>query len=232
MRNPKSLARKRMTTTRVSDVMNWLFFGWNKSKAINNKVEEMNSGDRKLIVGLGNPGRKYVSTRHNIGFDVVSQVAKNWHAGSAKQKFKGEVVDVSIGDHQVSLLCPHTFMNASGGSVKAAVDFYKLSPLEVLVVCDDFALNLAKLRFRPKGSSGGQNGLKDIIRLLGTDEVPRLRMGIGKPPDSWDVADYVLSKFKKHEETDIEIAVNQAADAVADWVSHGTDYCMNKYNGI
>ena len=186
---------------------------------------------RKLVVGLGNPGRKYKETRHNVGFDVVAKVAKNHFADGVKKKFKGEVADIRVKDYQVVVLCPETFMNASGSSVKPAADFYKIKPSDVLVVCDDFALDLGRLRFRPKGSSGGQKGLGDIIRCLGTDEVPRLRVGIGKPPDSWDIADYVLSKFRKDEQTDIEIAINVAADAVADWVTNGVSFCMNKYNG-
>lgn len=193
--------------------------------------ESESRGGRKLIVGLGNPGRKYESTRHNVGFDVVAQVAKDNHAGAVKKKFKGELAEFRLQDFQVSLLCPETFMNASGQSVKPAVDFYKIRPEDVLVVCDDFALDLGRLRFRRKGSSGGQKGLGDIIRSLGTDEIPRLRVGIGKPPDSWEIADYVLSKFRADEATDIEIAVRTAADAVIDWVTHETGFCMNKYNG-
>lgn len=189
------------------------------------------SGSRKLVVGLGNPGRKYVGTRHNIGFEVVGQFARDHQAGAIKRKFKGEVVDVRVRGTQVILLCPDTFMNASGRSVKPAVDFYKLEPHDVLVVCDDFALDLGRLRFRPKGSSGGQKGLGDIIRSVGTDEIPRLRVGIGKPPDSWDIADYVLSKFSAKETADVEIAQRVASDAVADWVENGVDYCMNQYNG-
>ena len=203
-----------------------MIFGWKKSE-----LEDVHSGNRKLVVGLGNPGRKYGGTRHNVGFQVVAQIARNHAAGVIKKKFKGEVVDVRIRDRQVCLLCPETYMNASGRSVKPAVDFYKLAPTDVLVVCDDFALDLGRLRFRPKGSSGGQKGLDDIIRCLGTDEIPRLRIGIGKPPDNWDIADYVLSQFKADQKTDIEIAVRQAGDAVVDWVDNGVDYCMNKYNG-
>lgn len=195
----------------------------------NSKVDDA-GGKRKLIVGLGNPGKKYEGTRHNVGFDVIGKIASKWNAEKVKNKFKGEVADLRLSDHIVSLLCPLTYMNASGGSVKAAVDFYKIKASDVLIVCDDLALDLARLRFRPKGSSGGQKGLADIIRCVGTDQVPRLRIGVGRPPDSWDVADYVLSKFRKNEITEMEIAVHEAADAVADWVAHGTDYCMNRYN--
>lgn len=205
-----------------------MIFGRKKSAETEH---EGSTGQRKLIVGLGNPGRKYAGTRHNIGFEVIAQTAKDHFAGAIKQKFKGEIVDVGMRGCQVSLLCPGTFMNASGSSVKPAVDFYKMTPEDVLVVCDDFALDLGRLRFRPKGSSGGQKGLGDIIRCLGTDMVPRLRVGIGKPPDNWDVADFVLSQFRADEQTEIELAVRTSADAIADWVEHGTLYCMNRYNG-
>lgn len=203
-----------------------MIFGWKTSAP-----QKVDAVGRKLVVGLGNPGRKYAETRHNVGFEVLRQLAKQYHAGAVKSKFKGEIADVRVRDCQVCLLCPETFMNASGSSVKPAVDFYKLPLQDVLVVCDDFALDLGRLRFRPKGSSGGQKGLGDIIRCLGTDEIPRLRIGIGKPPDSWEVADYVLSKFSSREKTEMEIAISRAADAVADWVDSGVDYCMNKYNG-
>ena len=200
-----------------------MIFAWKKSEPV--------GGNRKLVVGLGNPGKKYVGSRHNVGFEVAARVARNWDAGKVKRKFKGEIVEVRVGNQQVCLLCPETFMNASGSSVKPAIEFFKLEPRDVLVVCDDFALELAKLRFRSKGSSGGQKGLGDIIRCVGTDEIPRLRVGIGKPPESWDISDYVLSQFSKKEQTEIEIAVREAADAVAEWVANGIDYCMNRYNG-
>lgn len=206
-----------------------MIFGSKKKSEEDN--EEPAESKRKLVVGLGNPGRKYVGTRHNVGFDVVAQVAKDFFAGTSKNKFKGEILDVRIREHQVCLLCPDTYMNASGSSVKPAVDFFKLKPVDVLVVCDDFSLDLGRLRYRPKGSSGGQKGLGDIIRCVGTDQVPRLRVGIGKPPESWDIPDYVLSKFREDEKVEIEITIREAAESVANWVEHGTDFCMNKYNG-
>ncbi len=199
-----------------------MIFGWKKS--------EPDVGGRKLIVGLGNPGRKYAGSRHNVGFDVVAQVARDWQAGKVRNKFKGEVVDVRVRQQQVCLLCPNTYMNRSGSSVQAAIDFYKLAPDDLLVICDDFSLDLARLRFRLKGSSGGQKGLRDIIRCLGTEEFPRLRIGIGSPPANWDVADYVLSRFSKTDKIEMEQAVPRAAGAVADWVDQGTAYCMNQHN--
>ena len=183
----------------------------------------------KLVVGLGNPGRKYVSTRHNIGFDVLAELARRHGKAKSKSAFQGEVVDASLEGDKVILLCPHTFMNRSGSSVVLGRDFYKLTNDELLVVCDDFNLPCGKLRFRAKGSSGGQKGLDDIIRCLGTEQFARLRIGIGPLPERWDPADFVLGKFAKHEQPEIDLAVVRAADAVTDWARQGIDYCMRTF---
>ncbi|MEN6496859.1 MAG: aminoacyl-tRNA hydrolase [Thermoguttaceae bacterium] len=184
----------------------------------------------KLIVGLGNPGRRYAGTRHNLGYAVLAEVARR-HATSRPQgKFEGEVVDADLNGSRALLLSPVTYMNLSGTSVLAAVDFYKLPLDDLLVICDDLSLPVGKLRFRPKGSSGGQKGLDDIIRRLGTEEFPRLRVGIGAAPEGWEAANYVLGKFAKDELPQIEQAIQHAADAVADWAREGIQYCMNRYN--
>jgi len=128
------------------------------------------------------------------------------------------------------LLRPQSYMNRSGASVQAARDYYQLDHDEILVVCDDFNLPVARLRFRSKGSSGGQKGLQDIIRCLGDERFPRLRIGIGPPPENWDVADYVLSKFGKEEKPVIHEAIERAADAVVTWTTDGIETCMNQYN--
>ncbi len=133
----------------------------------------------KLVVGLGNPGRKYQVTRHNVGFEVLAAMARKYAAGPVRSKFEGEVSEVIQGDCRALLLCPLTYMNRSGLSVCAAYDFYKLELPQLLVVCDDFNLPLGKLRFRPSGSAGGQKGLADIIQRLGSDQFARLRIGIG-----------------------------------------------------
>ncbi len=184
----------------------------------------------KLVVGLGNPGPKYQATRHNVGFVVLAELAKRWGNGKPKQQFEAETVQVSIDQVSALLVSPLTFMNRSGTSVVRAMEFYKLPHEELLVICDDFNLPLGKLRFRSSGSAGGQNGLKDIIRRLGTQDFSRLRIGVGQPPPRWDPADFVLSKFGKSELPEIEEAMVTAAAAVADWVRHGTEYCMNQYN--
>jgi peptidyl-tRNA hydrolase, PTH1 family len=184
----------------------------------------------KLVVGLGNPGRKYEGTRHNVGFAVLNLLAERKHAAARKANFQGEITEIELGGQRVLLLWPHTFMNRSGGSVLAARDFYKIANAEIIVVCDDFNLPLGKLRVRTDGSSGGQKGLADTINRLGDDKVPRLRIGVGPVPASWDPADFVLGKFTKDEQTEIEINIQRSADAVETWVNLGITVVMNKFN--
>lgn len=184
----------------------------------------------KLLVGLGNPGRKYQATRHNVGFEVLDDMARRYGRSSAREKFQGLVVEADLGGQPALLLQPQTFMNRSGGSVRQACDFYKLPAEEVLVVCDDFNLPLGKLRLRASGSAGGQKGLADIIRSLGTEEVSRLRIGIGTPPPPMDAADFVLSRFHKDEQSTIEQAIWRAADAAVFWAREGAASAMNQYN--
>jgi peptidyl-tRNA hydrolase, PTH1 family len=184
----------------------------------------------KLVVGLGNPGRKYQGTRHNVGFAVLDELARLHATSFAKTNFQGEVVEANLGGEKGLLLWPHTFMNLSGSSVLAARDFYKVNQEELLVVCDDFHLPLAKLRLRPQGSAGGQKGLADIIRRLGSEQFPRLRIGVGELPNGWDAADFVLSKFKKEETDEIAVAVGRAADAVVKWAREGVAATMNQIN--
>jgi PTH1 family peptidyl-tRNA hydrolase len=137
-----------------------------------------------------------------------------------------------VGLEKVLLLCPLTYMNRSGTSVQQARDFYKLDEQDLIVVCDDYHLPVAKLRFRSKGSSGGQKGLADIIRKLGTEEFPRLRIGVGEPPPRWNTADFVLSRFSdKEERKQIDDAVRRASQALVEWVERGIEHCMNQYNG-
>jgi PTH1 family peptidyl-tRNA hydrolase len=184
----------------------------------------------KLVVGLGNPGRKYEGTRHNVGFLVIAELARKYGQSKPKQAFQGEILEARLDTEKALLLCPHTLMNLSGGSVLAARDFYKIPTEDLLVVSDDFNLPLAKLRFRSSGSSGGQKGLEDIIRRLGTDEVPRLRIGIGSPAGGREAADFVLGRFTKAELPDIEEAVWRAADAIVVWAREGLAVCMNRFN--
>ena len=186
----------------------------------------------KLIVGLGNPGRRYAETRHNVGFAVAAKLLPKISASSAREKFNGELAEGTMDGEKVAVLCPMTFMNASGDSVRRAVDFYKIEPAgdDLLVICDDLNLSSGRLRIRRGGSAGGQKGLADIIRVLATDQVPRLRIGIDRPPEHMDVVDYVLGKFGPEDRDMIEQVYDLAATACADWVRQGTLFTMNRYN--
>ena len=184
----------------------------------------------KLIVGLGNPGAQYKSTRHNVGFEVAARLAKQFASDSPRARFQGEAAEATIAGHKALLLTPLTYMNLSGASVLAARDFYKIELPDILIVCDDFNLPLAKLRLRAKGTAGGQNGLANILERLGTDEVPRLRIGIGPVPAGRDAAAFVLGRFTKDEQPVIAEALDKAAQAAAAWVESGIAEAMNKYN--
>ena len=184
----------------------------------------------KLIVGLGNRGQKYDGTRHNVGFEAIASLARRYDVGRPKSKFNAEVVETIIGEYKAVLMCPLTFMNLSGQSVRAAFDFYKLSLDDLLVICDDMNLKLARLRMRPKGSAGGQNGLRDIIGRLGSQEFCRLRIGIDRPPQGWDTSDYVLGKFKPENRQAMESSCQRAAEAAEYWVKHGIQKSMSQFN--
>ena len=184
----------------------------------------------KLIVGLGNPGDKYQQTRHNVGFEVLALLAKEHQALTPRGRFQGETSEATIRSQKTLLLWPLTYMNLSGGSVLAARDFYKIELPDILIVCDDFNLPLAKLRIRASGTAGGQKGLEDVISRLGTNDIPRLRIGIGQPPPGRDVSGYVLSRFTKDEQAEMAATYGRAAQAAADWVEQGAQHCMNVYN--
>lgn len=183
----------------------------------------------KLVAGLGNPGPKYHGTRHNVGFEVVDRLASGGSPASFSRKFDGLVAEVEIGFRRVLLLKPETFMNLSGRSVAQALRFYKLEPADLLVVCDDLSLPLGKLRLRSGGSDGGQKGLRDITAHLGTEQFPRLRVGIGERGEI-DAADYVLSRFRSAERPAIDDALILATQAVAVWITRGIDAAMNEFN--
>ena len=185
---------------------------------------------RKLVVGLGNPGSKYEGTRHNIGFEAVDRLAAGGPGARWARKFDGLTAEVEIDFRRVLLLKPETFMNLSGRSVRQALQFYKLEPADLLVLCDDLNLPLGKLRVRPGGSDGGQKGLRDITAQLGSDAYARLRLGIGDRGPI-DAADFVLSRFRSAERPVIDDALIAATQAVAVWIAQGTDAAMNRFNG-
>ena len=183
----------------------------------------------KLVVGLGNPGSKYQATRHNLGFEVVDRLAEGGARPSFARKFEGLLAEIEIDFRRVLLLKPETFMNLSGRSVGQAMRFYKLEPADLLVVCDDLSLPLGKLRLRPGGSDGGQKGLRDIAAHLGTEQFPRLRIGLGDRENS-DASDFVLGRFRSSERPIIDDALILATQAVAVWVTQGLDAAMNRFN--
>jgi peptidyl-tRNA hydrolase, PTH1 family len=184
----------------------------------------------KVVVALGNPGRKYEGTRHNVGFAVAAELARRHATARPRNGFQAELIEADLGGEKSLLVLPQTFMNLSGTSALAARDFYKLANEDLLVVCDDFNLPLGALRLRGQGSAGGQKGLADILHRLGADEVPRLRIGVGPVPASWDPVDFVLSRFTKHELPEIELSIVRAADAVEVWANKGLQESMNRYN--
>lgn len=184
-----------------------------------------------LVVFLGNPGTKYEMTRHNAGFMAGDAMAKAQGAAINRSRFKALTGTCDIGGETVMLMKPQTFMNLSGEAVAQAVSFYKLAPDHVIVVSDEVALPIGKLRIRTKGSAGGHNGLKNIIALLGTDQFPRIRIGVGDAPHpDYDMADWVLSSFKGKDAEDILAAAARAAEAVECYITKGADRAMNIYN--
>jgi PTH1 family peptidyl-tRNA hydrolase len=183
----------------------------------------------KLVVGLGNPGERYRQSRHNIGFMVVDQLA-NLHQAGWTSAFDGLTAEIWVGGGKAVLLKPMTYMNRSGLSVRKAVDFFKLHVDDLLIVCDDINLPVGRIRIRAKGSSGGQNGLKDIFSHLGAQEVSRLRIGVGSPVRV-DAAEYVLSGFPAAEAETVQDAVIDAARAVELWCREGVEAAMNQFNG-
>jgi len=182
-----------------------------------------------LIVGLGNPGRKYARHRHNTGFLTVDRLARRHGLSFARQKGKARIAEGRIAGQRAMLAKPQTYVNLSGESVAALVRFFKIPPDRVLVVYDDLDLPLARLRLRPDGGSGGHKGLKSIVERLGTQAFPRLRIGIGRPARG-DPTDYVLQDFTADEWMEVDPALDRAVEAVEHWLVHGIDATMNLFN--
>ena len=197
----------------------------------------------KIVVGLGNPGREYVATRHNVGFEVIDAIARKlgWTFGPdefdrvAKTKFDGLAMDGTVqlasGEtEKLLLLKPMTYMNLSGRSVQAAKAFYQVTSIDLMIVLDEMALPAGKIRMRPSGSDGGHNGLKDIQRALGTSQYPRLRIGIDPPPPRVPGRDYVLGRFSEEQRKRLDPAIGRSAEAVLTWIEKGINAAMNQFN--
>ena len=183
-----------------------------------------------LIVGLGNPGKQYDMTRHNIGFHTIDYIADKYGAKLNKLKFKAVYGEATISGEKVYLVKPQTYMNLSGDSVGEMTQFYKIPPEHIIVINDDISLDVGRIRVRPKGSAGGHNGIKSIIAHLGTQEFPRVKVGVGEKPARMDLADYVLGHFSKEEQATMDDAVKEAADAVCEIVNVGIAQAMNDHN--
>lgn len=184
----------------------------------------------KIVVGLGNPGKQYDGTRHNVGFEVIAELARRFFSGRPQVKHEAELAEFILKGEKILLVSPLTFMNLSGRSVRPLVDFYKLPLEDLMVISDDLSLPTGNLRIKAKGSSGGQKGIENIIQLLGTTEFPRMRVGIDPTPPRWSTSDYVLGKFTDQQRPLVDEAVKKAADAIELWASEGITACMNRFN--
>lgn len=184
-----------------------------------------------LIVGLGNPGMQYENTRHNIGFMAADGFMKAHGGEFNKTKMQSVFGECKVGQKRILVVKPQTYMNNSGQAVSAIVKFYKIPLERIIVVCDDINLDVGKIRIRRKGSDGGQKGIRDIIELLGTDNICRIKLGVGKKPHpEYDLADWVLSKFPKEQHENLEVALAKTVDALAEIITKGTDSAMNRFN--
>lgn len=188
-------------------------------------------GAEWIVAFLGNPGLKYNGTRHNAGFMAADAMEKKLGVSINKMRFKALTKTADIGGKKVLLMKPQTYMNLSGDAIVQAANFYKVPPERVIVVSDETALPIGRLRIRRGGSAGGHNGLKSVIARLGTDQFPRIRLGVGdKPHPDYDMADWVLSAFKGQDAADMELVAKKAADAVECYITEGADRAMNRFN--
>lgn len=188
-------------------------------------------GAEWIVAFLGNPGLKYNGTRHNAGFMAADAMEKKLGVSINKMRFKALTQTADIDGKKVLLMKPQTYMNLSGDAIVQAANFYKVPPERVIVVSDETALPIGRLRIRRGGSAGGHNGLKSVIARLGTDQFPRIRLGVGdKPHPDYDMADWVLSAFKGQDAADMELVAKKTADAVECYITEGADRAMNKFN--
>jgi PTH1 family peptidyl-tRNA hydrolase len=218
-----------LSSDRMTAIQTWL----KRRSAASSPADE---APRKMVVGLGNPGPEYARSRHNIGFQVLDLLAGRHNCEFDRFQKRARLVvgrlELAGGaTPRVILAKPMTYMNASGESVGPLAAFYKIAPADILVVFDDLDLPLGKVRLRAGGGAGGQKGVQSIIKALGTDAFPRLRMGIGRPPGQMDPAAYVLQPFSPEQEKEMAFVRPQAADAIEMWLTKGIEAAMNQYNG-
>lgn len=184
-----------------------------------------------IIIGLGNPGKDYAGTRHNVGFQIIDKIAEKYDIGVMENKHKALIGKGYINGQKVILVKPQTFMNLSGESVRAVIDYYKIEEQEELIVIyDDISMEVGQIRIRKKGSAGGHNGIKNIIAHLGHDVFLRVKVGVGEKPKGYDLADYVLGHFNKAEQETMDDSRSRAAEAVQLLISGKVDEAMNQYN--
>ena len=187
--------------------------------------------DPFLLIGLGNPGREYANSRHNFGFMAIDRLAVRLNARGMKVMSKAIVMDSKYEDHKLILAKPQTYMNLSGQSVQGLAHFYKIPNENLMILSDDLDLPFGTIRIRASGGPGGQRGLSSILEKLGTKDVPRMRLGIGRPPGRMDPADYVLQNFSRDDMQAISEILDRAADAALEFVTNGLSAAMNKFNG-
>ncbi len=195
------------------------------------KLAELTHVNHYLVIGLGNPGREYEMTRHNIGFLAIDRLAKRWGVEINKYKFKGLMGEYRKPHEKVILIKPQTFMNLSGNAVRSYVQFYKPANEQVMVIFDDLDLPFGSIRIRRSGGSSGQKGMKSIIEQLGTEEFPRIRVGIGRPPGKMNSVDFILNDFRTSDTLDLNIILDTCADAVECFLKDGIEAAMNRFNG-
>ncbi|MBO4293578.1 MAG: aminoacyl-tRNA hydrolase [Clostridia bacterium] len=183
-----------------------------------------------LIVGLGNPEEEYANTRHNMGFDVINKISKNYNIEVAKTKFEGLYGKGEIEGEKVILLKPQTYMNLSGHAVRKFVDFFKIEPENVVVIFDDIDIEKGQIKIRKLGSGGSHKGMQSVIQMMGTEKIPRIRVGIGSPENKKEMIEYVISKIKKEEKELLEPGIEKAGEAVKTIIKEGLDKAMNKFN--
>ncbi len=187
--------------------------------------------DPFLLIGLGNPGREYANTRHNFGFMLIDRLAERLNARGMKVQSKAIVMDARYEERKLILAKPQTFMNLSGQSVQGLAHFYKIPFTNLMILSDDLDLPFGTIRIRALGGPGGQRGLSSILEKLGTKDIPRMRLGIDRPPGRMDPADYVLQNFSRDDLKSLSEILDRAADAAFEFVTNGLTAAMNKYNG-